>query len=131
MKTLKTIRKEYPEQAKLISAVIKQIGDVESLDGLRDAQAGYPGFTWYTDTHEFAIKNRIEIVKMLEDMADQMGEDVVTMVKGFGVFQNCPADKQDLKDLYIYLGGGKPEQGPITNVMAWFALEEVARMFND
>ena len=37
----------------------------------------------------------------------------------------------DKKDLYKFLSGGKPEQGTITNVMAWFALEEVNRMFED
>ena len=40
-------------------------------------------------------------------------------------------DKDELKDLYRYLGGAKVEQGSITNVMAWFAAEEVARMFCD
>jgi hypothetical protein len=29
------------------------------------------------------------------------------------------------------MGGGKVEQGTLTNVMAWFALEEVCRMFED
>jgi len=68
---------------------------------------------------------------MLEDMADQLGEDVVAMVAGFGVFRGSPMDADDKKDLYRYLGGGKVDQGAITNVMAWFAAEEVCRMFED
>lgn len=53
------------------------------------------------------------------------------MVANFGVFRNSPMDNDDRKDLYKYIGGGRPEQGTITNVMAWFALEEVCRMFED
>ena len=68
---------------------------------------------------------------MLEEMADQLGEDVVSMVGGFGVFKKSPMDKEDKKDLYRYLAGVNPDQGAITNVMAWFAAEEVCRMFDE
>jgi hypothetical protein len=68
---------------------------------------------------------------MLEQMADDLGEDVVQMVSGFGVFRGSPMDSEDKKDLYRYLGMGRCEQGSITNVMAWFAAEEVCRMFDN
>jgi hypothetical protein len=38
-------------------------------------------------------------------------------------------DTDDKKDLYKYLGGGKVSQGTITNILCWFAVEEVARWF--
>ncbi len=95
------------------------------------ADSGFAGFTYYSETHKFAIKHRNNIVKLLEDMSDQLGEDTVSMVGNFGVFRNSPMDQEDKKDLYKYLGGGRPDQGAITNVMAWFALEEVCRMFDN
>lgn len=114
----------------LINAVINNIG----LDSIEDVNnhgidGGFNGFIFYSETHAFAMRYRKMIVRMLEEMANDMGEDVVSMVAGFGVFRRSPMDNEDRKDLYKYLGGGRPAQGTITNVMAWFAAEEVCRMF--
>jgi hypothetical protein len=128
MKTLSQVKKENPNMLKLINAVVKQLGSTEQLGHIRSADDGYPGFTYYSDTHEFTIKNRAAIVELLNETADMMGEDVVNMVKHFGVFKG-EMDRDELQDLYKLLVGGKPEQGSVTNVMAWFALEEVNRLF--
>ena len=128
MKTLKQVKQENPHMLKLINAVVKQLGGSEDLGHIRSADDGYSGFIYYSDTHQFTIKNRKEIVDLLNETADQLGEDIVNMVKNFGVFKG-QMDRDELKDLYTLLGGGKPEQGTVTNVMAWFALEEVNRLF--
>jgi hypothetical protein len=117
---------QFPDLAK---AVINQIGlpwdELSSRPSdFFNASYGVSGFIYYSDTHEFTKKNRKNIVAMLEEQADQMGEDVVAMVNGFGVFRPDGMDNDDKKDLYRLLGGGLPAQGPITNVMAWYALEE-------
>lgn len=129
--TLRQVIKDNSQYKTLINAVINNIG----LDSVEDVvnhgiDGGFSGFIYYSDTHKFAMKHRKDIVTMLEDMANDLGEDVVKMVSGFGVFRNSPMDNDDKKDLYKYLGGGRPEQGAITNVMAWFAAEEVCRMFD-
>ena len=118
---------------KLTAKVIDQIGEASYLTDVanRGADAGFTGFTYYSDTHKFAMKNRKLIVELLEETASDMGEDVVKMVSGFGVFRNPGFDNEDRKELYKYLGGGRCEQSTITNVMAWFALEEVARYVVD
>ena len=115
----------------LINAVINAMGldNVENVNS-HGIDAGYPGFTYYSDTHAFAMRHRKTIVEMLENMASDMGQEVTEMVNGFGVFRGQGMDADDRKDLYKYLGGGRPEQGTITNVMAWFAAEEVCRMFD-
>jgi hypothetical protein len=77
------------------------------------------------------MRYRKLIIKMLEEMASELGEDVVQMVSGFGVFRKSPMDNEDKRELYKYLGGGRNTQSTITNVMAWFAAEEVCRMFED
>lgn len=114
--------------AKLTNAVINQIGLPfnelkEYANDYRDASSGVSGFIYYVDTHKFALKNRKEIVKLLEETSDSFDENVIDMVKNFGMFKGS-MDKEDLKDLYLFLGGGKVEQGAVTNIMAWFALEE-------
>jgi hypothetical protein len=130
MKTLKQVKQDNPGLIKLINAVVKQLGSTEQLGHIRSADNGYTGFIYYSETHQFTIKNRKAILELLNETAEQLGEDVVTMVKNFGVFRG-EMDKDELKDLYIFLGEGKPEQGSVTNVLAWFALEEVNRLFED
>lgn len=130
MKTKAEVIKENPELKSVINAVINNIGMDSVSDVNRDGiDGGFNGFTFYSDTHAFAIKHRVIIAKMLEEVADNLGEDVIAMVGGFNVFSNNPMDAQDKKDLYKFLSGGKPEQGAITNVLAWFCVEEVCRMF--
>jgi len=77
------------------------------------------------------MRYRKYIVPMLEEMADSLGEDVVGMIKGFGVCRHSRMDKNELRNLYKYLGYAKCEQDSVTNVMAWFAAEEVCRMFEN
>jgi hypothetical protein len=132
MKSKAQVLRESPEYKTLINAVVNNIG----LDSIEDVNAhgidgGFSGFIYYSDTHAFAMRYRKLIVQMLEEQAADFGEEVTAMVRGFGVFRNSAMDADDLRDLYKYLGGGKPEQGTITNVMAWYAAEEVCRMFED
>jgi len=126
----KQVLKDNESYKTLINAVINRVG----LDAVQDINnhgidGGFSGFIYYSDTHAFAMRYRKLIVRLLEEQANDMGVEVVEMVAGFGVFRNSKMDADDRKDLYKYLGGGKPEQGTITNVMAWYAAEEVCRMF--
>lgn len=132
-KSIAAVKREYPQHKRLISSVITQLGGTDSMQDIANygIDGGFSGFIYYADTHKFAMRNRRAIVEMLEEMADSLGEDVVQMVNGFGVFRPNGMDADDKKDLYRYLGGAKVEQGAITNVMAWFAAEEVSRMFCD
>jgi hypothetical protein len=132
MKSKKEVLNERSEYKTLINAVISRIG----LDSVEDVtrhgiDGGYSGFIYNSDTHAFAMRYRKLIIKMLEEMASELGEDVVQMVSGFGVFRKSPMDNEDKRELYKYLGGGRNTQSTITNVMAWFAAEEVCRMFED
>ena len=129
--TKKQVLADNSQYKQLINAVISRIG----MDAINDVNnhgisGGYHGFIYYTETHAFAMRYRKQIVQMLEEQAQDFGQEVVEMVAGFGVFRNSPMDSDDKKDLYKYLGGGRPEQGTITNLMAWYAAEEVCRMFD-
>ena len=134
MKSKTQVIRENSKYRLLINAVLDRIGYKEYKGIVQDvnnsgAYAGYSGFTYYSETHAFTIRYRKYIIMLLEDTAD--GQSIEEMVAGFGVFSRDKMDLQDRRDLYKLLGGGKPSQGTITNVMAWFALEEVCRMFNE
>lgn len=121
-------------ETKLMNAVLKQIGvsKKEFTQNVRDyqnAQNGVSGFIYYSDTHKFALKNQSLINELLEQIADDMGIEVVEMVKGLGVFRNG-MDKDELKDLYKFLGGNKKESAyetnSVLNVLAWLCVEQLA-----
>jgi hypothetical protein len=130
-KTKKQVLAENSSYKTLVNAVINQLGGMDYLADIRNhgVDGGFPGFTYYSDTVKFASRYRSIIVRLLEDQADQLGEEVVSMVAGFGIFRRNPMDNEDKKDLYRFLGGGKCKETTIPNLMAWFAAEEVARMF--
>ena len=116
----------------LINAVYSRIGKDSIMDVVSNGiDGGFNGFIYHVETHKFAMRYRKLIVRMLEEMADDMGEDVVKMVSGFGVFRRDGMSSEDKKNLYKYLGGGKVEQCTITNLMAWMSAEEVCRMFDN
>lgn len=127
------VTQNNPEYKTLINAVLNNLNGMDDVKNINNygIDGGYGNFIYYVDTHKFAMRYRKLIVKLLEDLADQLGEEVVTMVSNFGVFGRNGMDNDDRKELYKYLGGGKPEQGTVTNVMAWFAAEEVCRMFDN
>lgn len=132
MKTKTQVIRDNPSYRLLINAVINRIGVSSVMDVIRHGiDCGFSGFIYYSDTHAFAMRYRKAIIQLLEDTASSMGEEIITMVSNFGVFRNAPMDADDKKDLYKYLGGGRPENGAITNAMAWFAAEEVCRLFED
>lgn len=132
MKTKAQVLRDNPQHAKLIRAVLKRI-DKENIPDINrnGISGGYGNFIRYADTHKFAMYYRKAIIVMLEECADDLGEEVVSMVSKFGVFRRNGMDDDDRRDLYLYLGGGKPKYHQIPNLMAWFAAEEVCRMFEN
>lgn len=121
----------------LQNAILKQIGISKkefksNVSDYQNAQNGIPGFTYYSDTHNFALKNQKSIIELLENQAEDFGQDVVEMVANFGVFRNG-MDKEEKKDLYKFLSGNKKgyETNSVLNVLAWFCVEHLAFLFDE
>lgn len=134
MKTKKQVLADNPEFRTLINAVINRIG----LDSVEDVvnhgiDGGFNGFIYYEDTHNFAIRHRKQIIALCRYMVDAVGyRDIHDMVMSFRCVNSGPDSYTDnYLDLCGYLGGSKLEQCQITNAMAWFAAEEVCRMFEE
>ena len=132
MKTKKSVLRENSDYSVLINAVINRVG----LDSVEDVNrhgidGGFSGFIYYEETHEFAMRYRKLIKQLLYETAENLGENVLTLVKDFVVFRNNKMDREEENDLFSYLGDGRPEQGRVTNIMAWFAAEEVCRWFDE
>jgi hypothetical protein len=121
---------------KLYDAVVEQLGyDEDELKGtLEDiashgADAGWPGFTYYSDTCAFFESNKRAIVELINEMADEFGQDVISFVAGF----NCLEDDRETRDEIGRCIYGKPndDDTQVPNALAWFALEEMARRNTD
>jgi hypothetical protein len=132
-KTQKAFIEGCPQlKEKLIKAIIKQIGGWEAFKETAEdvanhgADAGFVGFTYYTDTCAFYASHRDDIYCLAKDMSEQLGEEVIGMIRNF----RCLGKDYTDEDVGQTLFGSKAKhQTQVANALAWFALEEVCRAF--
>lgn len=132
MLTKKQVISNYPEYRALINAVVSGIGGMQYIDDVNryGINGGFGSFIYYSDTCAFAHRYQKKIIALLEQDADDFGQEVVEMVSWFGIFKgDMPAD--DKRELYRFLSGSKCKDTTIPNLMAWYAAETVCRWFED
>jgi hypothetical protein len=95
------------------------------------ADGGFPGFTYYSDTLAFFRRDRQGIVKNLVLIAEELGEDIIGMVQGFGVFryEMSPSPAEVGRALLWGTGALKDGLTGLYNVFAWFCLEEISHVW--
>jgi hypothetical protein len=130
MKNKAQVLREYSEYKTLINAVVNRIG----LDSVEDVNCcgidkGFNMFIYYTDTHSFSMRHRKQILLLIKNTAEQLGyKNMNDMVMGFNCVNN---DDDDYQDLCKYVAGSPCQPSIVTNALAWFAAEEVCRMFEN
>lgn len=134
MKTMQAFIKASHIDGALIRAVVRQIGGwalfkEHAEDVTRHgADTGWHGFTYYADTAAFYARNRAAIAKAVEQLADDLGEGAVELVRNF----NCLRGTCSIEEVALTLYGTPRQHGAGTaNALAWFALEEVCRSYYD
>ena len=126
--------KAQANNPKLIAAVVKQLGGIQSFkESAPDIanygiDGGFHGFVYYSDTVTFWRKNKDAITKELNDMADSLGENPLDMIKGFRCLNAEYSADEIGQALY---GRYNSDLDIIYNALAWFAAEEVARQYVD
>jgi len=103
---------------RLVEAIKEHSGmteeEIKGVVGVgRGADAGYPGFTYFTDTVKFYDENEELIWDILVEMADDLGETPLNVIAGFG----------GAKDV---VSGDS-----FKNLMSWFALEEASNYLQE
>lgn len=115
----------------LETAVKEALGEgwEDMLDDVADygADGGFPGFTYYNETCKFYADNKDEINQLVENMAEELGEEPISMVQGF----NCIKGDFNQKEIAQTMYGNRTKEEEndlcqIDNALAWFALEEIA-----
>jgi hypothetical protein len=117
----------------------RSTGSLESLKNLfanladcakHGADSGFPGFTYYSDTLAFFRRNREDIVKNIELLAKELGEDIIGMVQGFGVFRyDTPPTPVSIVRALWGTGKLKDDLTSLYNVFAWCCLKEVSHVW--
>lgn len=112
---------------------LADISNTYTLENLKDvvnygADAGWVGFTYYSDTVKFFDDNKSLIMNNLKSMASEFGHGLLEFISQF----NCLNNKYSVDEIaeVIYANS---EEGEFTikNALSWYALEEVARQLYD
>ena len=120
----------------LIEKVIDQMGGIDMFEeNAKDiteygAACGFSGFIYYNDTLNFYEKNRVLIIKLLQNYADDFGSTIVDFILSF----NCLKDNVTRGEIESFLIMPDVEAEfytIIANSLSWFALEEAARYYVD
>lgn len=138
--TMKTLIAKSSIPATLIRAVVKNMNGwdyfTQECSDVVDhgAACGFGNFIYYTDTVVFTAKNRKAIAELAAQQAADFGDSSeIEMVLCFNVIKK---DNDDLtsSDIARALYGrltDDDKKTTIYNVLAWYALEEVARAYCD
>lgn len=104
---------EFPSEAheRLYAAIARNLTVPELLDVARHgADAGWSGFSYYQDTTAFYGRHKADIWELLAQAGEEQGErNLFRILAGF-------REAETAQDVDTF-----------ENLMAWFALEEVAR----
>ena len=136
--TMKTLINNSSIPAGLIRAVVKTMNGWDSFkESAQDvvdhgASCGFGSFIYYTDTITFAAKNRKAIAELAAHQAADFGDSSeIEMILGFNQLRQEDLTISDIaRALYGRLTD-EDKKTTIYNVLAWYALEEVARAYCD
>lgn len=120
--------------AKLIRAVVKQSGGMDCFaENAQDiarhgVDGGFGGWIYYKETVAFYTKNRKEIASLCRDMASDFDQTIFEFVQGFGCLRGDDWADEIGETLY---GNKSQHNTQVANALAWFACEEVSRVYCD
>ena len=127
MNTIKQASNNTGIPETVIRAVVRRVSR-ESIPDIvnHGIDGGFGGFIYYSDTVAFFKRYRHQITDMVEEMADQLGEDPINMVASFGCLDD---DRETRRSIARCLYGRCDwnEDTQVANALSWFAAEESAR----
>ena len=135
IKTIKSFIEQSHINPALIRAVIRQSGGFDSFkEDAQDitthgASGGFSGWIYYNETVGFWRKNKALILELATAQAADFGEELLSMVSSFNGIKKSDYSATELGAALF--GRYNDDFTCIYNVMAWYALEEVARNYCD
>lgn len=118
----------------IIDKVIEQFGDEEYFKECAQdivnhgADGEFNGFIYYSDTVPFGEMMRVHLKPVLQELAEEFGEDgIFSLLKYFKCCKDLSQD--EIADGWYSAESDSHTQ--VMNCLAWFALEEVARVVSE
>lgn len=133
MKTIEQVIKHSGIPAKLVRAVIRTLGGKDYLREVaaHGADAGFPGFSYYSDTEKFFNRNKKEIITLVNQWAYEHGETPIDMVANFRCLREMEVTTSSVFAVLCGVYDDRDDYIIIANGLAWFALECVANAFEE
>lgn len=121
----------------LVRATVRQVGGWKAFREIADdvanngADAGWTGFTYYSDTCAFFRRHKAAILELLKaDAADTLGSgNVIEFCEQFRCLADVGAD--GIAETLYGRWADKEWQVTTANGLAWYVLECVCRSFVD
>lgn len=133
IKTLKAFTAETNVPASVVRAVVRQVGGWDNFKELagdvarHGANGGFSGFIYYSDTVAFTKRVKGDLLEFCAEQAREFGNDgAASFIAGF----NCVHLNADEVAQALYKRGDD-NQTEVFNALAWYALEETARAYDD
>lgn len=133
IKTLKAFTAGTHIPAAIVRAVVRQVGGWTSFKELagdvarHGANGGFSGFCYYSDTVPFAKRVKGDLLAFCAEEAREFGNDgAASFIASF----NCVDLNADEVGRALYKRGDD-NQTEVFNALAWYALETVARAYDD
>ena len=133
MRTVKQASEQTGISTTLINAVIRKVGKDHLQDVMtHGADTGWNGFTYTIDCVNFFKRHKADILRMINDLASDLGENPAVMVANFSCLKIKADDAEGMREIYRALDRRiQGDETTVANALAWFALEEVARAMCD
>lgn len=133
IKTLKAFTAETNVPASVVRAVVRQVGGWDNFKELagdvarHGANCGFSGFIYHSDTVPFAKRIKADLLDFCAEQAREFGNDgAASFIAGF----NCVDLNADEVAQALYKRSDD-NQTEVFNALAWYALEETARSYDD
>ena len=131
-----TLKQNVYSQLGYDNTVSKDVWEetAELFDTLEDvskhgADGGFGAFCYYSDTVKFAVDNKKDILILCQSLADDIGEDVLSMIAGFNCLKDMDLKPSEVGAVVYGNDHDSDEAIQILNALAWFALEETAHEY--
>jgi hypothetical protein len=95
------------------------------------ADCGFHGFTMYYETVKFFRENRKDIIRNLQQCADECGVRVIELVKNFGIYRRQQPPEAEKIGCAIYSQHINDDLWDLYNLFSWFCLESVSNIWAD
>lgn len=116
-------------ESKLEKAIIRKCV-LEGLYSVRQggADCGISGFIYYKDTCRFFQRHKEEILEMVKESADELGDSPMEMVKSFKCLEGA---EEEAIGQVLYGRATHEDCDMVKNGLVWFALETIAARHED